>query len=231
MSKVRFIKSVLCLSVLAAFGGTAYWHESGVKPQHSIVGTQRHVDILNIAPFVDVRTKAEILGAASALLVLADGRVSEPELAFMRDIIKGAALTTGQGEYDVTSDVLAGMDPLDWMLSFERYLEAGKIAIDQTTAFTSADYITYQELLSKRIKQLDKPADSFLILLAMAKTWSTKAFIDGTPEQIAMANLERDKVVFYFRTLRKSYKNYPRQATIQQPVAIAITEPEEEISK
>lgn len=228
MPKFRITKSVFCLSVLAVLGASAYTLETHFKPQQSWADAQRHVDILNVAPFADVKTQAEILGAASALLVLADGRVAKPELAFMHDIIaNGAVLTTGQGEYDVTSVVLAGVDRVHWMMSFERCLEAVKFGSPQTPPFTSADYIGFQELLNKRIKRLEDPAGSYLILLAMAKTWSTKDFVDGSPDQVMTATLERDKAVFFFRTLRKSYKTYQKQTTIQQPVAIALSEPAE----
>lgn len=236
MPKFRITKSVFCLSVLAVLCATAYTLESHFKPQQSLADAQRHDDILNVAPFADVKTQAEILGAASALLVLADGRVAKPELAFMQDIIaNGTALTTGQGEYDVTSEVLAGVDRVHWMMSFERCLEAVKFGSQQPPPFTSADYIAFQEMLDKRIKRLEDPAGSYLILLAMTKTWGAKDFIDGTPQQVVTATLERDRAMFFFRTLRKSYKQSYQtqqpQQTNQKSVVLAISESNEGIKK
>lgn len=236
MPKFRITKSVFCLSVLAALGVTVYALESHFKPQPSVADVQRHVDILNVAPFADVKTQAEILGAASALMVLADGRVAKPEMAFMQDIIaNGAALTKGQGEYDVTSEVLAGVDRVHWMMSFERCLEAVKFGAQQTPPFTSADYIAFQELLDKRIKRLEDPAGSYLILLAMTKTWGAKEFVDGTAQQVVTAALERDRAMFFFRTLRKSYKQsyltQQPQKTNQQSVVLALSKPAEGIEQ
>lgn len=236
MPRFRITKTVFCLSVLAVLGATAYTLESHFKPQQSLADAQPHVDILNVSPFAQVKTQAEILGAASALLVLADGRVAKPELAFMHDIIaSGTSLTTGQGEYDVTSEVLASVDRVRWMMTFERCLEAFKLGSRQTPPFTSADYIAFHELLDKRIKRLEDPAGSYLILLAMAKIWSTKDFTDGTVDQVMAATLERDRAVFFFRTLRKSYKQSYQtqlpQKTNQQSVVLALSKPAEGIEQ
>lgn len=232
MPKFRFTKAVFCLSVLAVIGSAAYRLESHFKPQQSwaeLSDTQPHVDILNVPPFADVKTQAEILGAASALMVMADGRIAKPELAFMKGIIASAdALNEGQGEYDLNQEMLAGLDRRQWMTSFEQCLEATKFVAHQRPPFTSADYLAFQHLLDKRIKRLEDPAGSYLILLALAKIWSSKDFVDGTPDQVLTAMIERDRAMFFFRKLRKSYKQgYQPQLTIQQPVALQHSEPVE----
>jgi hypothetical protein len=194
------------------------WVRGHFKP-----APEKRVSLLQASPFAEAANVSQLMGVTTAILVLADGTVTPKESVFVDKLIgSNSLLAQEQGEFDISSSMLARIDPETWRRQYQACLDAYQMFRGDGKAppFTAGDLFQFKETLQAKVSHTDSPQDDARLLLALSRLWEgpegDNVSVDSQESTEAL-----ERAVMIFRKLRKII-NQPDQKLNLVPGGAAV---------
>jgi len=190
---------MLLIACMAVFNESP-WVAAYLKP----VGEKRE-SLVKDSSFSSASALSELLGVATATLVLADGVITKEESTFVSNLVDHKTdLAKGQGEFDISDEMLGRISADDWRRTYQTCIEAFLVLRggDRQPPFNSADYFQLQDLFHARTLKNSHAQEDAQVLLAFSRIW--QSFVTGKPSLVTVDSAqEYERATIIFRKLRK----------------------------
>lgn len=208
---------MLLIACVAVFNESP-WVAAYLKP----AGEKRE-SLVKDSSFSSASDLSELLGVATATLVLADGAITKEESAFVSKLIDHKTdLAKGQGEFDISDEMLDRISADAWRRTYQTCIEAFIVLRggDRQPPFNSSDYFQLQDLLHARTLKGENAQADAQVLLAFSRLW--QSFASGKVGVNSVeSSQEYERAAIIFRKLRKQTAKLETSAPLNSAVKTA----------